>query len=66
MALAVRQEWQRQNFYDGEMAEDYEENSITEWDLYSFFHPWSEVKIRWGDPRSILKNAAKYFHSSQL
>ena len=38
MALAVRLEWQRQNFYDGEMAEYYEENSITEWDLYSFFH----------------------------
>ena len=38
MALAIRLEWERENFYDGEMAEYYEENSITEWDLYSFFH----------------------------
>ena len=38
MALAVRLEWERENFYDGEMAEYYEENSVTEWDLYSFFH----------------------------
>ena len=38
MAMAVRLEWERENFYDGEMAEYYEENSVTEWDLYSFFH----------------------------
>ena len=44
MALAVRLEWERENFYDGEMAEYYEENSVTEWDLYSFFHDVAGTK----------------------
>lgn len=55
MALAVRLEWERENFYDGEMAEYYEKNSITEWDLYSFFHDHDVAKGRKREDFTMIK-----------
>ena len=58
MAMAVRLEWERQNFYDGEMAEYYEENSVTEWDLYSFFHDVAGARMSEGFTmiKAIMQN----------
>ena len=55
MALAVRLEWERENFYDGEMAEYYEKNSVTEWDLYSFFHDHDVAKGRKREDFTMIK-----------